>query len=32
MIAPHFAVLSYYAAFVYDPDGINIEAVCNTPE
>ncbi len=22
---------NYYAAFVYDPDGINIEAVCNAP-
>ncbi|MBX7482002.1 VOC family protein [Qipengyuania sp. 6D47A] len=22
----------YYGAFVYDPDGINIEAVCNAPE
>lgn len=22
---------NYYAAFVRDPDGINIEAVCNTP-
>jgi catechol 2,3-dioxygenase-like lactoylglutathione lyase family enzyme len=25
--APH-----YYAAFVFDPDGLNIEAVCYTPE
>ena len=23
---------NYYAAFVLDPDGINIEAVCNAPE
>ena len=23
---------NYYAAFVHDPDGINIEAVCNAPE
>jgi catechol 2,3-dioxygenase-like lactoylglutathione lyase family enzyme len=23
---------NYYAAFVYDPDGINVEAVCHTPE
>jgi catechol 2,3-dioxygenase-like lactoylglutathione lyase family enzyme len=23
---------SYYAAFVHDPDGHNIEAVCHTPE
>lgn len=23
---------NYYAAFVHDPDGINIEAVCNSPE
>lgn len=23
---------NYYGAFVYDPDGINIEAVCNAPE
>ena len=22
----------YYAAFVFDPDGINVEAVCRTPE
>ncbi len=22
----------YYAAFVYDPDGINVEAVCHRPE
>lgn len=22
----------YYAAFVYDPDGFNIEAVCHAPE
>lgn len=23
---------NYYAAFVLDPDGHNIEAVCNKPE
>jgi catechol 2,3-dioxygenase-like lactoylglutathione lyase family enzyme len=23
---------NYYAAFVFDPDGINIEAVCHHPE
>lgn len=23
---------NYYAAFIHDPDGINIEAVCNSPE
>ena len=23
---------SYYAAFVHDPDGINVEAVCHAPE
>lgn len=23
---------NYYAAFVYDPDGFNIEAVCHRPE
>lgn len=23
---------NYYAAFVYDPDGINVEAVCHAPE
>ena len=23
---------NYYGAFVYDPDGINIEAVCHRPE
>lgn len=23
---------NYYGAFVFDPDGINIEAVCNAPE
>ncbi len=22
----------YYAAFAYDPDGINVEAVCHAPE
>ncbi len=24
--------LNYYAAFVRDPDGNNVEAVCHTPE
>jgi catechol 2,3-dioxygenase-like lactoylglutathione lyase family enzyme len=23
---------NYYAAFVFDPDGINVEAVCHRPE
>ena len=23
---------SYYGAFLFDPDGINVEAVCHTPE
>lgn len=23
---------NYYAAFVHDPDGINVEAVCHAPE
>jgi catechol 2,3-dioxygenase-like lactoylglutathione lyase family enzyme len=23
---------NYYGAFVYDPDGINVEAVCHAPE
>lgn len=23
---------NYYGAFVYDPDGINVEAVCHLPE
>lgn len=23
---------NYYGAFVFDPDGINVEAVCQTPE
>ena len=23
---------NYYGAFVFDPDGINIEAVCHRPE
>ena len=23
---------NYYGAFVYDPDGINVEAVCHRPE
>jgi hypothetical protein len=26
------AVPTYYAAFVIDPDGNNIEAVCHNPE
>jgi catechol 2,3-dioxygenase-like lactoylglutathione lyase family enzyme len=29
-IRPHFHA-NYYAAFVLDPDGNNIEAVCHTP-
>ncbi len=28
---PHYGP-NYYAAFVYDPDGVNLEAVCNKPE
>jgi catechol 2,3-dioxygenase-like lactoylglutathione lyase family enzyme len=28
---PHYHK-DYYAAFVYDPDGNNIEAVCHAPE
>ena len=27
---PHYGP-DYYAAFVFDPDGINIEAVCHKP-
>ena len=23
---------TYYAAFAFDPDGFNVEAVCHTPE
>lgn len=30
-IRPHYHP-NYYGAFVYDPDGINIEAVCHRPE
>jgi catechol 2,3-dioxygenase-like lactoylglutathione lyase family enzyme len=30
-LRPHYHA-SYYAAFVYDPDGNNIEAVCHAPE
>ncbi len=30
-LRPHYHP-SYYAAFVYDPDGNNIEAVCHRPE
>lgn len=30
-LRPHYHP-NYYAAFVYDPDGMNIEAVCHTPE
>lgn len=30
-IRPHYHP-NYYAAFVHDPDGINIEAVCHRPE
>lgn len=30
-IRPHYHP-NYYAAFVFDPDGINIEAVCHHPE
>ena len=26
-LRPHYGA-NYYAAFVYDPDGANIEAVC----
>ena len=29
-LRPHYHP-DYYAAFVLDPDGINIEAVCHTP-
>ena len=28
---PHYGP-DYYAAFVLDPDGMNIEAVCHAPE
>jgi catechol 2,3-dioxygenase-like lactoylglutathione lyase family enzyme len=30
-LRPHYHP-NYYAAFVFDPDGINIEAVCHLPE
>lgn len=30
-LRPHYHP-NYYAAFVLDPDGINIEAVCHRPE
>jgi catechol 2,3-dioxygenase-like lactoylglutathione lyase family enzyme len=30
-LRPHYHP-SYYAAFVFDPDGHNIEAVCHAPE
>lgn len=30
-LRPHYHK-SYFAAFVFDPDGNNIEAVCHTPE
>jgi len=30
-IRPHYHP-NYYAAFVFDPDGTNIEAVCHHPE
>ena len=30
-LRPHYHA-EYYAAFVLDPDGHNIEAVCHTPE
>ena len=30
-LRPHYHP-NYYAAFVFDPDGINIEAVCHKPE
>ena len=30
-IRPHYGP-NYYAAFVFDPDGINVEAVCHEPE
>ncbi len=30
-LRPHYHV-NYYAAFILDPDGHNIEAVCHTPE
>ncbi|MCT2401688.1 VOC family protein [Novosphingobium mangrovi (ex Huang et al. 2023)] len=30
-LRPHYHP-SYYGAFVFDPDGLNIEAVCHKPE
>ena len=30
-LRPHYQP-NYFAAFVFDPDGINIEAVCHRPE
>lgn len=30
-LRPHYHP-NYYAAFVFDPDGINIEAACHLPE
>ena len=30
-LRPHYHP-NYYGAFVYDPDGMNIEAVCHRPE
>ena len=30
-LRPHYHA-TYYAAFVFDPDGNNIEAVCHVPE
>ncbi|HUD90798.1 VOC family protein [Sphingobium sp.] len=30
-LRPHYGP-SYYAAFILDPDGLNVEAVCHEPE
>ncbi|MDR0782040.1 MAG: VOC family protein [Pseudomonadales bacterium] len=30
-LRPHYHP-HYYAAFVFDPDGINVEAVCHSPQ
>jgi catechol 2,3-dioxygenase-like lactoylglutathione lyase family enzyme len=30
-LRPHYHA-NYYGAFVFDPDGHNVEAVCHTPE
>jgi catechol 2,3-dioxygenase-like lactoylglutathione lyase family enzyme len=30
-LRPHYHA-NYYGAFVFDPDGINVEAVCHAPE